>query len=57
MTRRSIAQLQDDITRVIDYHRTENLLTFAEILGVLEFIKRDLLHEESVQDLEDEEHE
>lgn len=57
MGRRSIQQLQTDITKVIGYHRWESHLTFAEIVGVLEIIKFNLLQEESMQVEEDEEQE
>ena len=40
-----IEMLQEEICKVIDYHREESDLTYAELVGVLEVIKYDILQE------------
>lgn len=45
MSREATQELQDQLTRRIDYCRDEFDMTWAEILGVLEVIKSNLMHE------------
>jgi len=55
MTKRSTIQLQEELERTIDYFRTEGRLTYAELLGVLELIKFNLLMETPAEWIDEEE--
>ena len=47
----NVDMFQEHLRKVIDYHKKENELNYAEVLGVLELIKNDLLIEFNKEDL------
>ena len=42
---KNVDMLQEHLRKVLDYHKKKNNLNYAEVLGVLEIIKHELLFE------------
>ncbi len=41
----NVDMFQEHLRKILDYHKKENNLNYAEVLGVLEIIKHELLFE------------
>lgn len=53
-SRDSTQQFLDDVSKVVDYHRSEGDVTFIEMFGCLEYVKASLIAEMN-EDNEEEE--